>query len=104
VGWNEDRSRERAEAKYKETEGLTVGEIVRETDLESTTLKNPRRIRAAHLYVDVPGYRSLVGDDPDAVMLRRSHLWAGEVSKIVESDFDGTKVHFQGPKLHAIAW
>lgn len=104
MGWDEDRSRERAEAKYEETDGLTVGEIVRATDLENTTLKNPRRIRAAHLYVDVPGYRSLLGDNLDEEMLRRSHLWAREVTKIVDSDFDATKVHFQGPKLHAIAY
>ena len=104
MGWDEGRSRERAEAKYRETEGLTVGETVRATDLENTTLKNPRRIRAAHLYVDVPGYRLLLGDDPNEEMLRRSHLWAGEVSKIVESDFDAAKVHFQGPKLHALAY
>ncbi len=105
MGWNEGCSLERAKKKYDVTEGLVVGDIVRETDLERTMLKNPRRIRAAHVYVDIPQFRSLLGDgEPNEEMLRRMHLWAREVTKIVEGDFNATKVHFQGPKLHALSY
>jgi class 3 adenylate cyclase len=102
MGWNSDRSLERAEAAWDATEGLTVTDLVRETDFDSTALKNPRRIRAAHVYVDVPGFRHILGDDePDPEVARQLHLWGREVTRIVKEDFYGTKVHFQGPRLHA---
>ena len=105
MGWNSDRSLERAEAAWDATEGLTVTDLVRETDFDSTALKNPRRVRAAHVYVDVPGFRHILGDDePDPEVARQLHLWSREVTRIVKEDFDGTKVHFQGPKLHAVIY
>jgi len=105
MGWDSDRSLERADAAWDATEGLTVTDLVRETDFASTALKNPRRVRGAHVYVDVPGFRHILGDaEPDPEVARQLHLWAREVTRIVEKDFDGTKVHFQGPRLHAVIY
>jgi class 3 adenylate cyclase len=105
MGWDSDRSVERAEAAWDATEGLIVTDLVRATDFDTTALKNPRRVRAAHVYVDVPGFRHIVGDDePDAEVARQLHLWAREGTRIVQNDFDATKVHFQGPRLHAVVY
>lgn len=42
MAWDGSRSLERAKAKWSETDGLTVSDLVRETDFDSTALKNPR--------------------------------------------------------------
>lgn len=105
MGWDSSRSLSRAQAKWDETEGLEVTDLVRETDFDSTALKNPRNVMGAHVYVDVPGFRLLLGSgDPEPAVARRLHLWAREVTKVVELDFDATKVHFQGPRLHAVVY
>lgn len=105
MAWDSERSLERAIAAWDATDDLEVTDLVRETDFDSTALKNPRRVTGAHVYVDVPGFRSLLGtEDPDPGVARQLHLWAREITKIVESDFDATKVHFQGPRLHAVVY
>jgi class 3 adenylate cyclase len=105
MAWDGSRSLERAKAKWSETDGLTVSDLVRETDFDSTALKNPRKVDGAHVYVDIPDFRCLLGTgDPDPVVARRLHLWAREVTKVVETDFEATKVHFQGPRLHAVVY
>lgn len=116
MGWNYGRSLARVQRAYDETADLTVSDVVRETDLENTTLTNARRITAAHFYADVVNYRKLLAVDPITMpgdgeeagggedLLHRSHLWAREVSRIVQADFEAAKVHFQGPKLHALAY
>lgn len=110
MGWDYETSLARVRAAYDATQGLTVGEVQRKTDLDNTTLMRPKRITAAHVYVEVPNYRALLaadlidGSSGGEDLLHRSHLWAREVSRVVETDFDATKVHFQGPKLHALAY
>lgn len=105
MAWDSSRSSKRAQAAWDDTDGLTVTDLVRETDFDGTALKNPRRVVGAHVYVDVPGFRSLLGSgDPDPKVARRLHLWAREITRIVEADFDATKVHFQGPRLHAVVY
>jgi hypothetical protein len=110
VSWDYDRSLQRAQDKYEETEGLTVTPVLRELDFDNISLREPRRVRAAHLYVDVCNFTALLGHsaeagtDQEEDMVRRLHLYGREVTRVVEEDLDATKVHFQGPKLHALAY
>ncbi|PWU61860.1 hypothetical protein DLE60_03425 [Micromonospora globispora] len=112
MSWDYEESLERVQRAYDATKGLTVGEVQRKTDLENTTLTHPKRIIGAHFYVDVPSYRTQLAYDPiddestggGEDLLHQSHLWAREASRVVETDFDATKVHFQGPKLHGLAY
>ncbi len=32
------------------------------------------------------------------------HLWQREVSRIIASDFDAAKVHFQGTRVHILVY
>jgi class 3 adenylate cyclase len=56
----------------------------------------------------VPNFPEIVGknleDGCELELLRRVHLHARELTKVCESDFDAAKVHFQGPKLHAVVY
>jgi hypothetical protein len=108
VGWNYKRSLQRAQDKYAETEGLTVTPVTKKLDFDNISLKEPRRVRAAHFYVDVRNFTALLSTDPEADtdedMLRLLHLYARVVTWVVEHDHEATKVHFQGAKLHALAY
>jgi hypothetical protein len=108
LSWDYERSLERAWAKYAQTDGTVVSPVTTKTDFDNISLKEPRRVRAAHLYVDVANFTALLGHDAEAGadedILRRLHLYAREVTRVVENDLDATKVHFQGAKLHALAY
>jgi hypothetical protein len=110
VSWDYEWSLQRAWDKYAETEGLTVTPVLREMDFDNISLKEPRRVRAAHFYVDVCNFTALLGHaaeagaDEEEDMVRRLHLYGREVTRVVEEDLDATKVHFQSAKLHALAY
>jgi hypothetical protein len=108
VVWNYERSLERSHDKYAETEGLAVTPVTKKLDFDNISLKEPRRVRAAHIYVDVSNFTALLSADVEADaaedMLRLIHLYAREATRVVERDHEATKVHFQGAKLHALAY
>ncbi len=110
MSWDYERSLQRAWDKYAETEGLTVTPVLREMDFGNISLKEPRRVRAAHFYIDVCNFTALLGHaaaagvDQEEDMIRRLHLYAREITRVVEEDLDATKVHFQSAKLHALAY
>lgn len=105
MAWDNTRSKERAQTAWAATNGLVVTDLTRAAEFENTALNNPRRVRGAHVYVDVPGFRHLVAaEGAGPAVARRLHVWAREITKVVESDFGATKVHFQGPRLHAVVY
>ncbi|WP_328296189.1 hypothetical protein OG218_26430 [Kineococcus sp. NBC_00420] len=107
MGWTYDDSLQRARKTYQDTADVTVSTVTRQTDFEAISLTKPRRVRGAHLYVDVPCFEGLLGEPEEGTdedMLRRLHLYAREVTRILEIDFDAVKVHFQGPRLHALSY
>ncbi|WNB85772.1 adenylate/guanylate cyclase domain-containing protein [Cellulomonas sp. ATA003] len=107
MGWTEQASLERARDTYEATVDVSVSTVARKTDFESISLTNPRRVRGAHLYLDVTNFTDLLGqpeEGTDEDMLRLVHLYAREVTRVVEADLDAVKVHFQGPRLHAVAY
>jgi len=86
---------------------LTITDVVKEIDFELISKTAPRRVVGTHFYVDVANYNGLLraADEVEAEeLLRLLHIFAREVSKIVGSDFDAQKVHFQGPRLHALSY
>jgi hypothetical protein len=105
MSWEYDRSVERARAKWAETEGVVVTPLVRETDFDLIALKEPRLVIGAHVYIEVSNFRDVLGDgDPDEELLRLHHVWSREITRVVEKDFDAVKIHFQGPRLHAVVY
>lgn len=105
MSWDYNKTLESARADYDQTEGFTVSDVTREIDFDNISRRHPRRICGGHLYVDVDNFNHLLrqGEDPTE-MLRRLHIFAREASTVISNDFDGFKVHFQGPKVHALAY
>ncbi len=105
MAWDYERSLDRAKRKWDETDGLIVTPLVRETDFDKITLKEPRLVTGAHFYVGIHNFKALLGvEETDEEMLRLFHLWAREVTRIIETDFDAVKIHFQGPRVHGVAY
>jgi hypothetical protein len=108
MGWSKDESLARCNKKYDETVGIKVTKLDREMDFDNISLLEPKRIFGAHVYVEIVNFSSIVGDkldigcEPD--LLRRLHLHSRELTRVVEHDFGAAKVHFQGPKLHAVVF
>src|SRR5205085_8014480 len=105
--WNFDRSLERARRKYEEASDVEVTKLTREMDFQNISLKKAKRVHGAHLYTDLPNFGAIVknafGGD-EAELLRRLHILNRELTRGVEKDLPAAKVHFQGPRLHAVAY
>ncbi len=107
MAWNYQTSVGRAQDRWDATANLSVSDVVRQTDFDQIALNAPRRVTGCHLYVDVTNFNSLLraasGDAERAEMVRLLHVWQREVSKIL-AKFEVRKVHFQGPRLHAVSY
>ena len=107
MAWTYEKSEERATTRYEQTSDLEIADITREIDFDLISRTKPRRVVGTQFYVDVGNFtkqlRSELDDDGED-LLRLLHVYSREASRIVESDFDGQKVHFQGPRLHALAY
>lgn len=107
MSWNYDEALDRAKRRYEETAELTVTDVVQEIDFDKISRLHPRRVTGTHLYADVSNFNTLLRDaDAEGAenLLLRLHIFAREASKIIGSDFEGCKVHFQGPRVHALAY
>jgi class 3 adenylate cyclase len=108
VAWDYGRSLERIKQKHAEVADVQVSKLTREMDFDNITLNRPKRVHGAHLYVEIPNFPDIVGrnleDGCEPELLRRLHLHARELTEVCETDFDAAKVHFQGPKLHAVVY
>jgi len=108
MSWNYQTSLERIQKYLGDLGEIQVEKLVR--DAELYTLLTPttcRQIYGAHVYVDVPNFAMLAtqaeGQDYRRVV-QAIHLYHREVARIVEDAevLDGVRIHFQGPKLHAL--
>src|SRR6266496_2394082 len=106
MAWDYEKSLGRATQQWDKTESLSISDVTREFDFEQISLLEPRRVTGTHIYVDIANYNSILrsGSMHDEDMVRLLHIFAREAAKIAESDFDAEKIHFQGPRLHAVAY
>jgi class 3 adenylate cyclase len=110
MAWDYDKSVQRIERSMAEisVEAIEVEKLKREMDLRNLSVKRCRQIYGAHVYIDISNFSRLVSSsqilskDDYKRLIRCIHLYQREMSRILETDFDGVKVHFQGPRLHAI--
>jgi class 3 adenylate cyclase len=108
MSWNYEASRERIKNHLAGLGKIEIEKLVRDADLYALLSETTcREIFGAHVYVDVPNFAQLAteidGEDYPR-LIQAIHLYQREVSRIVEGSgvFDGIRVHFQGPKLHAL--
>jgi class 3 adenylate cyclase len=108
MSWNYQKSCERIQKYLSGMGEIQFERLVKEADLPALlTPTNCRQIYGAHVYVDVPNFSELTsraeGEDFRQV-IQAIHLYHREVARIVEDPgiFEGVRIHFQGPKLHAL--
>jgi hypothetical protein len=108
VPWNHDKSLKRVQKKLDEVQDVEVSKLSREMDFQNISLKHAKKVYGAHLYVDIPNFGDVLSkaaeNDDEADVIRVLHIHARELTRIVEKDFGAAKVHFQGPKLHAVVY
>ncbi len=108
MSWNYQTSLDRIQKYIRELGEIHVEKLLRDADLSTLlTPTNCRQIYGTHVYVDVPNF-ALIASQADGEDYRRVlqaiHIYHREVARIVEDPdiFDGVRIHFQGPKLHAL--
>ncbi|MGH4010855.1 MAG: hypothetical protein ACRDTH_22305 [Pseudonocardiaceae bacterium] len=107
MAWTYESAEESAATRYEQTAELEIADITREIHFDLISRTKPRRVIGTHFYVDVTNFTKQLRselDDNGEDLLRLLHVYSREASQIVASDFDGQKVHFQGPRLHALAY
>jgi class 3 adenylate cyclase len=110
MSWNQVTSSARIAKHIKSLGDIEVKKLVREADLDQLLSESVcRQIYGAHVYATISNFVALSSDttlsrDGYARLIRCVHCYQREVSRIVELSFDGVRVHFQGPKLHALLY
>ncbi len=109
MAWNYDRSQKRVKDSLIPLDEIEIKPLSRPMDLESLSEKRCRTVFGAHLYADVINFDYLLTDatlaqDGHKRLVRALHVYEQEVTRIVEGTFEGTRVHFQGPKVHAVLY
>ena len=108
MSWNYDVSRERIKKHIANLGEIEIEKLVRDADLYTLLSETKcREILGAHVYINVSNFAKLatkVGSDNYRRVIQAVHLYQREVARIVEGEgiFDGVRIHFQGPKLHAL--
>jgi hypothetical protein len=108
MSWNYDDSLKRIGKHLDDMGEIEIEKLVREADLNNLLTETCcREIHGAHVYVYVTNFARIASESiADANEYKRFiqavHIYQREVSRIVETLFDGLRIHFQGPKLHAI--
>jgi len=108
MSWEYQKSLDRISNHLDNMGEIEVERLVREADLNNLlTETRCREIHGAHVYVYITNFSRLATESiPDETEYKRFiqavHIYQREVSRIVESIFDGLRIHFQGPKLHAL--
>ncbi len=108
MSWKYETSLERIKKHLATAGEIEIEKLVRDAEL-STLLSETvcREIFGAHVYVDVPNFAKLateIDGEEYRRLIQAVHLYQREVTRIVEGEdrFGGLRVHFQGPKLHAL--
>jgi len=110
MSWNYNKSLDRINDHLESLGEIQIEKLVREADLHSLLSETCcREIFGAHVYIDVPNFNALateVEGEGYRRVVQAVHLYQREVSRIVEGAdlFDAVRVHFQGPKLHALLY
>jgi class 3 adenylate cyclase len=107
VSWDLKRSTDRVERDLENLPEIEVKKLERDADLESLLSASVcREIFGSHAYLDISNFSSLttLGEDEDSLKLfvRAVHIYQRQLAWIVESKFDGIRVHFQGPRVHVV--
>jgi hypothetical protein len=110
MAWNYDNSKARVERIANDIGEVEITDLTKQMDLGNVKLRQPKRIRGAHLYVEPTNQKQLVDerldlDDPASArrVARQLHFHEREAGRILR-DFGLDQIHFQGARLHALGY
>ena len=111
MSWDKDKSIQRVRGIADRIGSIEITDLQRQMNLDNVTLGKPKRIKGVHVYSAITNEAAHITDaldvaDQDAAKpaLRAVHLWQRELTRVVCTDFDAAKVHFQGTRLHALVY
>lgn len=110
MGWSKAKSDKRIADHLASMGEIEIKPLEREVnDLGSVLSESKcREIASSHVYVDISNFSDLASGDPSKAplqyrkLIRATHVYQRVVTKLVEDTFGGVRVHFQGPRLHAL--
>lgn len=114
MGWNERAARDRVDENDFSDLEVNVSDLSREMELSNLGSKDVRRANAAHIYVDVPNFHSLVraaGNNREkqkkllraASVLRKLQTELLKSQQIVGDEAMG-RIQLQAARLHALCF
>ena len=109
MSWELQKSIARIQKHVDALDTIDIQPLVREADLDALLSETTcRDILGTHLYLDISNFTRLASEDVDGDEYKRLiqglHLYQREVGRIVKDVFGATRIHFQGPKLHALIY
>jgi class 3 adenylate cyclase len=110
MSWKYEDSKKRIQKHVDNMGEIEIKKLTREADLNNLLSETCcREIYGAHVYFVVCNFAKMATEDASDEeeykrLIQAIHIYQRETARIVEHDdkFDGLRVHFQGPKLHAL--
>lgn len=108
IDWNYDKSFERME---KDRDAITLDDIdvsgvSTKVDLDNLSIKNNKKLDAVTFYADISGFTRLIKkeQDEDTIkeLIKVFHVIRKEMREVVVTDFGGTRIQYQGDRIHGI--
>jgi len=109
MAWTKKKSEDRIAAHLESMAEIEIKPLEREVDDLAAILSesNCRELESAHVYADVSNFSDLASGDPNKApaqyrkIIRATHVYQRVMTQLVET-LGGVRVHFQGPRLHAL--
>ena len=111
MAWTKSKSEKRIADHLASMADIEIKPLEREVQDLSAVLSESkcREIDSAHVYADISNFADLASGDPEKApaqyrkIIRMMHVYQRMITKLVEA-FGGVRVHFQGPRLHALIY
>ncbi|BDI31494.1 transcriptional regulator [Capsulimonas corticalis] len=112
MAWDYETSKKRIQQHLDSMGDIEVKKLVREAKLDDLLTETCcREIYGSHVYLHVSNFAKLASeeiDDSDRYkgFIRAVHIYQREVGRIIQDEaiFNAVRVHFQGPKAHALIY
>lgn len=108
MAWDEQRSRERVEKNDHSKDEINIDNLVRTKDFYALGKKDVRRVKGAHIYVDVPNFHEAVGNAGDDKEKQKKLLRAASVLRKGQGELfdedDVGQIQLQTARQHVLCF
>lgn len=109
MSWDLEKSEERVEAHLASMGEIEITPLARKVEYLEALLSESecKQVDGAHVYAEVSNFQKLATETTQDELrgtIRALHVFQRNATKIVEDTFGSIFVHWQGPRLHAVAY